>query len=504
MHGRMNSIVEKWGVRAAVTAMHRNYFIIRLKKSPLFNTSLINTCRFAGNLPSVTTFQYKRCLYDPCRYRYHLVSTDVPCSFSSTSDSHGTTEGNKPIDRADQIAQAAEALLIKDIGSFQYPSDFDVGHHLIKDLVHDVDSDSGCAQAINACIGLLERAVREYSILLELQNNDDAVLCHNTTSETDVLWFCNPALLNALLGAWRNHVIRQEKVVSPRDIFQKLKNMEKLLPTHFRFDVEAMNIILQAIVRQESPSEASIVVKGSLDLIKAESSSRASREGINIRPTTEEEEKMETVMEIIHGKNCSVDTAVESIDLVAYEICLRYWANLGHAGKVDAILAMIDQNERLQSKLDVNIIADAIFCYTKVGQMSKAEGMFDRMITIGVPSTNINPSDETKEIIMNAIKRGSYALLNYYRRAIVEAIGKQDNFGGYTHRIVGQNIERAEAVFERAKLFRDIDASPVGKLLQLCIFLMTRLLLMIINRRFFEPSFYPKYIDGYICTCKTA
>jgi hypothetical protein len=145
---------------------------------------------------------------------------------------------------------------------------------LTKDLAQEVDSDSGCARSINACIGLWERVVREYSILLELQNNDDAVLRHRTTSKTDVLWFCNPFFLSALLTRWKSHAIRHEKVVSPRDIVQKLKTMETLLPTLFRCNIVTMTIVLQAIIGQEPPSKAPLVAERLLEFIEAESSSR--------------------------------------------------------------------------------------------------------------------------------------------------------------------------------------------------------------------------------------
>jgi pentatricopeptide repeat protein len=480
MFGRISSSINRNGASTAFTAtLYRCYFI-RLNKRPLYDRSLPCMYYFAAQNTTSTTAPFKLCRL------YHMSTETQRSSFPSTLTSHGATDGYEdnnendlisdvgPIatDRTGEIVRGTEALLKMDIGSFQYPSDFNRAQSLINILIHDVDSDSRCAQAVNACLYLLERTVREHSILLESQDN---VLLDN-----QIPWFCNPFFFNGLIARWKEQAILKENIIPPRDLVQKLKAMSTFLPSLFRYDIATMNMIMQVIIGLEPPYKAPFVAGSLLDFIEAESSSRTVRDDFSMRPTNvtysiilhawscsglaDAPEKMDKIMEIVHRNDCNDDTPIESVDLVAYKIWIRYWARFGNVGKVESIFAMVNRNERLQSKLDNVLISIVLSCYTKNGQINKAEDMFDRMISIGVPSMDVDPVEETKENVLRAIMLGANNLMNFYRRVIVTAIDHKRNADADTQMIVNRNIERAETVLEQIKSFRDMDAESVGKL----------------------------------------
>jgi pentatricopeptide repeat protein len=479
---------------------------------------------------------------------------------------NGVTSSTKG---AEAIARGVEELLQKPVGFFQYPTDFDQAQYWIHNLIHDRDSANAArySHTIDKCLDLWERVVREYSLRLvptapTNQPNDDTVpprasrsSSNNTTTATatqlrehETLWFCRPTQLNLLLNLWKQHVLRKWKVVPPRDIVLKLKTMEALLPAQFRYDIVTMNHIMGAIIGQEPPNKAPLVAESLLEFVKAEASSKTGMRPTNctygivmqawsVSGLANAQSKMETIMEIVYRNDCSADTPVKYISVVPYRIRLRYWAAEKHAGKVDALLNMMDRSVRLQAKLNGSLLHYAIECYTQVGQISKAEDMFHRMLKVGTSMTNVSRIDDTKESIVLGILLGSNHLLKYYGQVIVTTIGTERDYSATIERIVQQNVERAETVMEQTQAFRDMDAKSGGTwwwyvclcpTLSLSPYIFVKLLVVVAHFSwwtdptsahcvfvlcyntyeyffFFAPlrSSHAQHHDGHICTCET-
>jgi pentatricopeptide repeat protein len=420
--------------------------------------------------------------------------------YGNNNNSNGNSSGNHTLrpgrpngvtsstKGAEAITRGVEELLQKPVGIFQYPTDFDRAHYWIHSLIHDRDSSNEArySHTINKCLDLWERVVREYSLQLlasappNTKQNDDTVTPRasrssstNTATATQlrehVLWFCRPTQLNLLLNLWKQHALRKRKVVPPRDIVLKLNTMEALLPAQFRYDIVTMNLIMGAIIGLEPLHKAPLVAESLLDFIEAEASSKTGMRPTNctygivlrawsVSGLANAQSKMETIMEIVYRNDCSADTPVQNISIVPYRIWLHYWTVEKHAGKVDALLNMMDRSPRLQAKLNGSLLRYAIECYTQARQISKAEDMFHRMLKVGTSMTNVNPIDDTKETIVRAILLGSNHLLNCYDRVIVATIGtERDNSA-----TVQQNVERAETVMEQTQAFRDMDAKTGG------------------------------------------
>jgi pentatricopeptide repeat protein len=411
------------------------------------------------------------------RGRFLMLSTSILQRENTTaSNSQEIPALTSPSQR---VVFLAEQLMTKDAGSFEYPKDYHAAYDLFGEIVGDANSSS---KAINVSVFLLERAVREYSHYLALHVKD----MHNTnkSSKNESWWFCNPLVVSSVFNLWKDAAIRNEDVLSPRDMVQKLQNMSVLLPERFRYNISTMNIIMHVLIRKEPLHRAPFVAENLFDFIAAESAARAVHGDSSMQPTSHTYSmvlhawsqsrlsnaaaKIEQIMATLHKEYCANPELIAAGELVPYAIWIRYWSNLGNAEKVDSILSLLDGNEHLHARVGGNILSHAIYCYTKVGQIKKAELVYDRMISLGPPTTMATNSADSNNIFDDDERRGlmlgSFYLINYYRQVIVALIGNTRVIPQRCEVQIHQYSERAEAVLRQVEEFREIDPESVGTL----------------------------------------
>lgn len=446
------------------------------------------TLSCSGRFPNKRLVSVRSCFHSSCRrVAYHLnydrfatlesKKKRSRCLMLSTSSFHShEIPASGSFTRKQLATNHVDDLMKKDIGSFKYPNDYHAAHECLMETLKD---DNPSSKAINMSVHLLERMAREFSHYFAVHIKD--LRGTQTHFQNSALWFCNPVVISSVFNQWKNAALRNEDVPSPRDMVQKLQNMAVLLPEHFRCDIMTMNIIMQVLIRTESPHRAPFVAENLFDFISAEHMARAAHGDNSMEPTvhtycmllqawsqsrlSNAAARMEQIMETVHRKNCANPQAAF---VAPYSIWIRYWSNFGNVEKVDAILALLDSNEQLRAKVGCFTLSDAIFCYTKDGKVKKAEGMYDRMISVFTStrltanSANINKvmdEDDTKGLML-----GSFYLMDCYRKVIVSTM--------QNHRVIPQGsllqirqyTERAEAVLRQVEEFREIDPSSVGKL----------------------------------------
>jgi pentatricopeptide repeat protein len=411
------------------------------------------------------------------RCRYMSLSTSM---FKSNGSSFTTkTNSDKAPNAARRLQRApmeAEKLMKKVIGTFQYPKDYDIARGWINAVVKD---DSSSPSTINLSVQLFERVVREYFQLLSSDNKD--VFINSKSSRDASLWFFNPITVSSLFNRWKEASVRNEDVLSPRDMIQKLQNMSVLLPEHFRYDIATMNILMHALILREPLDRAPFVAEKLLDFIAAEFSARVEHGDTSMRPTSytysmvlhawsksglsNASVKMEHILNTVHKELCSSDTPNDAISLVSYKICLRYWSKFKKIEKVDAVMSLLDKNERLREKIDGALVSVVINAYAQSRQVHKVEALYGRMIGKFLPSTTTTSSiSTTKKIDTNLVEglmRSAFYLISFYRREIVDTF-KRNRISESSKMLASQYAERAEAVLKQIEAFRETDPYAVG------------------------------------------
>lgn len=168
---------------------------------------------------------------------------------------------------------------------------------------------------INTALQLLERNVKEYSLLLA---NDSPSTLDNNPS---VLWFSRIQIVNTIYHCWKDFALlhfshRSDRsqhrnhnhttgtpspypnhhnrnisspmdgvvLASPRQLVQSLEQMSVLLPKHFHYDITTMNLILTVLVQQAPTAQvAPIIGEQLLDFIRA-NESNTTVDGGNTNP----------------------------------------------------------------------------------------------------------------------------------------------------------------------------------------------------------------------------
>jgi hypothetical protein len=411
----------------------------------------------------------------------------TPVSGIEVTDARNDSHSSLPPNTSKRIAWIvwdAEKLLNKEIGTLQYPDDYDGARRVINAMMHDVNDVSFCSPAVNITIRLLERCVREYALLLASQQHVDQSNALPSSSNEQLLWFCNPSFYNGLFNRWKVAALLNESgVIPPRELVVKLQTMSSTLPDTFRYDITTMTIIMQAIVQVEPPSNAPIVAERLLDFIQIQSKlddNDALKPDVHVyclvlqawseSGLSNASQKMEQIMDHIqHVYSQYNPSMVEEISLVPYKIWIRYWARIGNVKKVEGIFHTIERDERLQPQLDTVIMSEVVSCYTKVGQIMQAEDMFDKIISLGKPPVETDNQEFASSI--RAIVVSAHCLMNWYRRSINMMIDKNQRkpVESITNKIQ-ETIERAERVVSQVEAFPDIDIVSLGKLECIWIF----------------------------------
>jgi pentatricopeptide repeat protein len=414
----------------------------------------------------------KRCYY--MSFSTSTSRSDVS-SFGAKVNSEGTFNVTR---RPHRSSLEADNLMKKDVGSFQYPQDYDLAHDWIDEVVKN---DSPSPNEINLSVHLFERVVLEYSQLLASHNKDTH--SERKSARDQSLWFCNPFYVTTLFSQWRDAAIKNEDVLSPRDMLQKLQNMSALLPEHFRYSIETMNIIMHALIRKEPPHRAPFVAEKLFDFIAADYAARVEHGDTAMRPTSytynmvlqawsesglpDAPVKMEQILNAVHKENCS--TEIRSDDhaksFVCYKVCLLFWCKLKNIEKIDATMSLLDEIEHLRDTIDGFLFSMVIGAYVQARQVHKGEDLYFRMLRQCLPLKSAKSLGKIDNEMVNGLMMSAVSLLTFYRHEIAATLHQSHTpIPESSKQLVHLYTERAETILKQMEAFRDIDhGSFVGK-----------------------------------------
>ena len=309
---------------------------------------------------------------------------------------------------------------------------------------YDVTTD---AQAINDSIDLLERLVREMA--LAKQDNNVELLSHQ--------WFCKPRYFNPLVSKWKEAAIaRQQKVIPPQELLQKLQNMSALLP-EYRYNIVTVSMIMQVGIQQAPPNNAPLVAERLLQFIETKATQMDNdgdkSNGWDLKPDVymynmilnawaksklpEAPQRMEALLTDMHRHGIAPNS-------VSYSILVRFWS--GKEGDLDKLEEILGTMEHERIKPDLASWASILHCYTNVGQTQKAEEILQSMIderTVG------NIHDE------NAIRESMEHIMLAYRRVIAKKASTES-----TRR---RALDFAEAFLQKMNRSDILDAQSYGE-----------------------------------------
>jgi pentatricopeptide repeat protein len=256
--------------------------------------------------------------------------------------------------------------------------------------------DATDTEAVHASLDLLERLVKEMAFVKD---------------DTPSTWLSNPRYFNPLFNRWKEAALQGERVISARDLVKKLQAMSTLLPS-FRYDIATINMIFLVMIKQAHPSKAPFVAESLIEFIKTETTLM---HNLDLTPNIycynmilnawaqsklpEASQRMDAIVDEIRSQKLALNS-------VSYNILLRFLGETGEIDKVEAILGTLKHDS---VKPNLTSWAAALYCYTKVGQIQKAEEILQHMIDECRPD-NIN--DE------NAIGQSVQYIMMAYRLVV--------------------------------------------------------------------------------------
>ena len=226
-------------------------------------------------------------------------------------------------------------LYSKPIGTFVYPNDYIASRNCLERMIqchhqqhhHHGSTTGGYRQprknsvqesvdvslwttTINTALQLLERNVKEYSMLLALPKMNDTASVSETNQKNSsmnnpsVVWFSRIQTINTIYNCWKDFALLHSShlsnrphqhrpslmnhnnatsnrptmdgaavLLSPRQLVQSLEQMSILLPHHFHYDIATMNILLTVLIQQAPTKQvAPIIGEQLLDFIRANES----------------------------------------------------------------------------------------------------------------------------------------------------------------------------------------------------------------------------------------
>lgn len=275
-------------------------------------------------------------------------------------------------------------------------------------------------ETVDLSIALLERLVAERVLSNDGEQSN---------------WICEPRYFNPLFNLWKEAAKQGERVISPRDLVQKLQTMSRTLP-EFRYDIVAVNIIMDVVIKQAPPKRAPFIAEDLLDFVQKEA---AEMQSVELRPNVftynnvmqawavsglpQAPEKINSLLQAMRKKGIAPDE-------VTYNILLRYWATLGAVNKVEPILETMKKEGIVLRRPG---LSESIYCYAKVGNTKNAEEILQRMLEL--------PPKNEKEDRM--VAESTQNIMLAYRR-------KVDN-QNYNFIQKDSAVENAAALFEEMR-----------------------------------------------------
>jgi pentatricopeptide repeat protein len=324
--------------------------------------------------------------------------------------------------------------------------------------------------AVNASLNLLERLVREMSMAaaaagspsnafaaINEQQND--TLSSNATNNINNInihrakRICTPRYFNPLFNAWKETALLQQQqqhtntnsnggsvaaaqqLLSAKDLVKKLQTMSTLLP-EFRYNIATISMIMHVVIKTHPNVEkAPLVAERLLDFVWSESALTANADlapnsltyGLILTAWAESglpqaAQRMHALVdEMHHARHIPPN-------IVTYNILLRYWANKRNVERMHQVLDMV-QRDGLEP--GVLSLAQALFCYAKVGQTADAAAILDCMLQLRgvvpvVPTAATTTSTNDIEFDDKAVAESVQNLMIAYREAVVSAASSNE------------------------------------------------------------------------------
>ena len=276
------------------------------------------------------------------------------------------------------------------------------------------------AESMNLAVALIERLVAERVL------SNDGVQSN---------WVCEPHYFTPLLNLWKEAAKQGERVMSPRDLLQKLQAMSRTLP-EFRYNIVAVNLIMDVAIKQAHPKKAPFIAEEMLNFVRKEA---AETRNMQLRPDAfiynnvmqawavsglpQAPDKMDAFLQTMRQEEIAPDE-------VTYNILLRYWATKGAVEKVESILDTMESEGIQQNRTS---LAPAIYCYTKVGNTNKAEELLQQMI-------EARPRDKRED---GMVAESTQNILLAYRRIVDDS--------NHSFEQKEKTVESAEALFRNMR-----------------------------------------------------
>jgi hypothetical protein len=138
----------------------------------------------------------------------------------------------------------------------------------IQRMNHAAEHSASAAIMANLSISLIEKLVSEMAI---------------SGNKHDASYICDPNYHNPFFNFWKETAkTHGDKVVSPRELANKLKSMVQQLP-EFRTNIITYGIIMDVIIKKAHPRKAPMVADELLNFVRAEAKETRNKE---LQPTT--------------------------------------------------------------------------------------------------------------------------------------------------------------------------------------------------------------------------
>jgi len=352
----------------------------------------LSTAIISSNPSLAKSHQYKKA--DVAGIK--LLNKGILLSQSSSFSPSSFSPSHQAPSRDDHLAEARRLL-----DEHVYPKGSWTSWHAVeaKHVLNFFKQEKSTdAESVNLSIALLERMVAEKAASKEgIQSK----------------WICDLYYFTPLFNLWKQAAIQGQRVVSPRDLVQKLQAMSRTLP-EFRYDIVILNIIMEVMIKQTPPQKVPFVAEDLLNFIRKEA---ADTKTVELRPNVftynrvmqawavsglpQASEKIDSLLGMMRREEIVPD-------MVTFSNLLRYW---GGRGQVDKIETLLDTMKNKGVKPDRTSWTAAIYSYAKVGNTEKAERLLQEML-------RLQPKNEREA---RMVAESTQNILAAYRKIVDDA-----------------------------------------------------------------------------------
>jgi pentatricopeptide repeat protein len=255
---------------------------------------------------------------------------------------------------------------------------------IVKDLLDQFKLNNGNSKSIvNLSIKLLARVVRELSTV---QKKSHHFLVRSRE------WALNPSYVNVtLLRNWKTAHTKGLNVIPPMALWDKLDIMAKeWMPGEFRYDVDTVILILEAMIYHKSPTDAPAAAEEVLQRLST------SRDSFVVKPNAalynvvlscwaksglpEASDRIDAIVDRMRKEQQIDPTAMTAPNAITYNILLRYWGGKPDVEKMEAVYKMMIEKDNISPNL--RNLLPVVSGYCKARLLVRARNAIHEMISI--------------------------------------------------------------------------------------------------------------------------